>query len=436
MRSTLGGLVVVVVLLGSAPARADLHEYVKKAEPKYEWKLEKTAKSDAGTVYNLHLVSQEWQKIVWEHDLQVFVAANAKPGKTMILWNQGGKPNIGTAIMGMELSKSAQAPVAMLFGIPNQPLFDSLKEDALIAYTFVQYLKSKDESWPLLFAMVKSLVKAMDALQAFAKQEWKTDVEKFVVSGASKRGWTSWLTAAADPRVKAIAPLVIDTLNMGAQLPYQLKSFGEYSEMIADYTRAKLVPLPDTAEAKKLWMMTDPYSYRKDLKLPKFIINGNSDPYWTTDALNLYWNDLEGDKWILYIPNAGHDLQQVLDDNKKDRTRVGTGLAAFCRHMVKDAPLPKLEWKHDDSEGQMRLVVQCDPAPQGARLWVADGKTRDFRKSKWTEQKATVEKGRVTGLVEVPKEGCRAFYAELDYEIDGIQYHLSTQLRLVEKGLK
>src|SRR5438128_8293689 len=100
--------------------------------------------------------------------------------------------------------------------------------------------------------MVKSLSRAIDALHALAKQEWNIAVTHFVVSGGSKRGWTTWLTAVADPRVKALAPCVIDTLNMQAQLPHQLKSYGKYSEMITDYTKRGLVPLPDTVEAKRL----------------------------------------------------------------------------------------------------------------------------------------------------------------------------------------
>src|SRR5437762_2893112 len=139
------------------------------------------------------------------------------------------------------------------------------KDDALIAETFVRHLKTKDDSWPLLFPMVKSLVRAMDALQEFARQEWKKPVKDFIVSGGSKRGWTTWLTGAADPRVRAIAPLVIDTLNMPVQMEHQLKSFGTYSLMIKDYTERGLVPMPDTAEAKRLWSMVDPYLYRDRL---------------------------------------------------------------------------------------------------------------------------------------------------------------------------
>ncbi len=428
MRST---IVTAVLVCLPAASRADLHEYIKKPEPAFAWKLKGKQETPQGTIYDLHLVSQTWQGITWEHQLQVYQPKEAAPNKTMLLWNTGGGASPGYQFIGLEAARKVQAPVAILFHVPNQPLLEGKKEDALIAETFVRYLGTKDEGWPLLFPMTKSVIKAMDALQAFSKEEWKAPVEKFIITGGSKRGWTSWLTAATgDPRVKAIAPMVIDVLNMREQMEHQVKHFGRYSEMIHDYVDRGLVPPPDTPEAKRLWMMVDPFAYRDRLTLPKLMLLGNNDPYWTVDALNLYWDALKGDKWVTYVPNAGHNLrQQGLDGFN----RALNSLAAFTRHQIMDNPMPELKWKHDEAEGKLRLTVSADPAPKAARLWVAKAPTPDFRKAKWEEHKATVQGRQVSGVVEPPGEGFLAFYAELDYEIDGIAHQLSTQLRLAGK---
>jgi PhoPQ-activated pathogenicity-related protein len=423
-------LSVVVLLAAAAGARADLSEYIKKEEPKYSWKLKKKSTGVQGTTYELELVSQEWHDITWTHQLEVYQPRDVQPNATMLIYNTGGKPNVGTQFMGFELARKIKAPVAILYDIPNQPLFDGKKEDALIAETFVRALETKDTSWPLLFPMAKSVVKAMDALQAFSKAEWNEPVKQFVLSGASKRGWTTWLASASDSRIIAFVPLVIDTLSMTNQMDHQLKSFGQYSEMIRDYTDRKLVPLPKTEEAKKLWQIVDPYFYRDQLRQPKLLINGNNDPYWTVDALNLYWDDLKGDKWVLYVPNAGHNLQEP----DGSRLRTLNTLAAFTRYQTLGKPLPALKWKHDDADGRARLRVETTIPPAAARVWEAAAMTRDFRKAKWNESAAMVAGKTITVSTELPQEGFKTFYVEMDYEIDGLKYNLSTQLRVLEKA--
>jgi PhoPQ-activated pathogenicity-related protein len=430
-------LAILGVGLSGPAARAGLVEYVQKPDAAFKWELKGQTRQGAFTVYDLRLVSQVWEGITWEHQLQVYRPTDAAAAGTVFLWNTGGSASPGNQAFALQLAKKIRTPCAFLYHIPNQPLLDGRKEDALIAETFVRYLKTGDEDWPLLFPMVKSVVKAMDAVQALARQEWKEPVEKaFVVSGASKRGWTTWLTGAVDPRVKAIAPAVIDTLNMRAQMPYQLESYGRYSDMIADYTRAGLVPMPDTPEAKRLWSMVDPWAYRDKLTMPKCIVNGANDPYWTVDALNLYWDDLKGDKWVIYVPNAGHNLQQQTASGGRDTSRALNGLAAFARHQAADKPMPKMRWKHGEADGKLRLTVTATPAPKGARLWVAEAPTRDFRQAKWLEKAAQVEGETVVGLVEAPAQGCRAFFAELDYAIDDLPYHLSTQIRVAGTPVK
>jgi PhoPQ-activated pathogenicity-related protein len=422
---------VIAFFMASAGAhvRADLLDYVKKPDDSFSWKLKEKIDHPQGTIYDLHLVSQTWQNLKWEHQLQIYVPKGVKPTETIVLWNQGGKASVTSIVAGMEMARKANAPVAFLYGIPNQPLLDGKKEDALIAETFVRYLKTEDNNWPLLFPMVKSLTKAMDAIQAFARQEWNFVVRFFVVTGGSKRGWTTWLTAVCDPRVKAIAPMVIDTLNMQAQLPHQLKSYGRYSVMIDDYVKRDLVPMPKTARAKKLWSMVDPWVYRDKLTMPTLIINGANDPYWTVDALNLYWDDLKSPRWVEYVPNAGHNLME----NGFDPTRVANTLGAFARHQIHGVKMPTLTWKHDDPAGKPRLTVQSDPMPKIAHVWVADSATRDFRKSKWAPRRAVIGKDSLTALIDPPAEGFRVFYGEMEYQIDGMTFYLSTQVRVLEK---
>jgi PhoPQ-activated pathogenicity-related protein len=297
----------------------------------------------------------------------------------------------------------------------------------------VRYLTTKDENWPLLFPMVKSVVKAMDVLQAFGKQEWGEPMGKFIVAGASKRGWTTWLTAAIDQRIGAIAPIVIDTLNMRAQLPRQLKAFGAYSARLQPYTSRGLVPIPESPEGQRLLSMVDPWAYRDRLTLPKLIINGTNDFYWATDALNLYWNELLDKKWVIYVPNAGHDLRRQDRPGPDQMTNLIHGLAAFSRHQISGRPMPDVSWKHEDRNGKLRLTITANPKPVAARLWVAQTASKDFRAAQWTEQTAIVSDGTIVGEAAPPEKGHLAFYGELDYEIDGLKYQLSTQVRMTEE---
>jgi PhoPQ-activated pathogenicity-related protein len=419
----------------ATPAWGDLQEFVRRPESQYEWKLRDKIDNDQSgeRIYDLQFVSQVWQENKWQHQLQVYQPPGVTPSSTMFLWVTGGSARPEYVSMGMELARKSRAPVAFLYHIPNQPLLEgNLREDDLIAETFVRYLNTKDENWPLLFPMVKSVVKAMDVLQAFGKKEWNKTIDQFTVAGASKRGWTTWLTAAVDKRVGAIAPVVIDTLNMREQMSRQLQAFGAYSSQLLPYSRRGLLPIPETPAGQRLLSMVDPWAYRDRLTMPKLIINGTNDFYWATDALNLYWNGIPADKWVLYVPNAGHNLRRQDRPQPDQLNDLINGLAAFSRHQISGTPMPNLSWKHETVNGKPRLTINATPAPRDARLWIAHESTTDFRAAKWSEQKMSLSDGKIVGEVTLPDKGHLAFFGELDYEIDGLRYHLSTQVRMTE----
>jgi len=54
----------------------------------------------------------------------------------------------------------------------------------------------------------------MDIVQTFLASKNIQTNGKFVATGASKRGWTSLLITAVDPRVVANIPIVYDLINI------------------------------------------------------------------------------------------------------------------------------------------------------------------------------------------------------------------------------
>jgi PhoPQ-activated pathogenicity-related protein len=419
--------------LTATPSSADLQKYVSKPEPSFEWQVKNKIEQSGDGIYDLQFVSQVWQSKKWQHQLQIYRPAETAPSSTMFLWVTGGAATPQSVSLGMDLARKIKAPVAFVYHIPNQPLLEgNLREDDLIAETFVRYLKSRDESWPLLLPMVKSVVKAMDVLQAFGKKEWNSSMDKFIVAGASKRGWTTWLTAAVDKRVGAIAPVVIDVLNMRAQMSRQVQTLGAYSSRLTPYSSRGLLPIPETPAGRRLLNMVDPWAYRDRLTMPKLIVNGTNDFYWATDALNLYWDGIPNNKWVLYIPNAGHNLRRQDRPQREQLNDLVTNLAAFSRHQINRTPMPRLGWKHENVNGKLRLTIDANSAPTGARLWIAQSATTDFRSSQWREQEMTISGGKVIGDVTPPEKGHLAFFGELTYEIDGLHYQLSTQVRTTE----
>ena len=415
------------VVLGGPCLAGELEQYVHRDDPTFSWSAKSVHKTPGGLVTDLDLVSQTWQDIRWEHRLRVHEAAKPVYPDAMLLFITGGssdsKPGAGDEAMGLALSRLCGTRVAVLHQVPNQPLLGGKKEDTLIAETFVRYLETKDADWPLLFPMVKSAVRAMDALQAWAKEQGVPVPSKFVVAGASKRGWTTWLTGAVDRRVVGIAPMVIDTLNMPAQKEHYMEVWGKPSEQIGDYTGRGLDNSMNTPTGRLLWKMVDPYTYRDRLTLPKQIINGTNDPYWTLDALNVYWDDLKGPKSVVYLPNAGHNLGE-------HRDYALSAVGALARHAITGRPYPKLSWTHSDGDdGTLRLSVAANPPARSARAWIARAETRDFRQVRWEE--SPLAEGEKTYQIELdrPEKGFIALFGDLEFEVDGVAYHLSTQIR-------
>jgi PhoPQ-activated pathogenicity-related protein len=284
-------------------------------------------------------------------------------------------------------------------------------EDALIAYTFDQYLQTGESDWPLLLPMVKSTVRAMDAMQSIVRERWGASIESFTVSGASKRGWTAWLTAAVDKRVMAVAPMVIDVLNMRAQMEHQKETWGEVSDEIRDYAALNLPERLKTERGQQLLTMVDPFSYRQQLTRPKLILLSTNDPYWPLDALNLYWSELPGPKHVLYVPNQGHGL--------RDADRVIGGVSAVHRYAAEGKPMPETTWSFASTPAELKVQVKADREARKVLVWSAQSPTQDFRQAHWTGRQCTKEADGYACSATRGPDGYTAVFAETSFQDEG-----------------
>ena len=416
-----------------------LARYVHKADDSFAWTVRRTGKVGKTSYVELTLTSQTWREIPWKHQLFIMRPSQVDHAKDALLVIAGGRWDDSyaeppgendrlprEAVFLANAAEILQAPVAVLRQVPEQPILGGLFEDAAIAYTFDQYLRSGEEDWPLLLPMVKSAVRAMDAVQQYARQQWDLEVKRFTVTGASKRGWTTWLTAAVDPRVAALAPMVIDVLNMPQQMKHQLATWGQYSNMIADYTRRDIPQRAVTEAGKELNEIVDPYAYREHLRQPKLILLGTNDPYWPLDALNVYWDGLAGDKYVVYVPNAGHGL-----DGVEGLTRVLGGVVALHQSAQGRRTLPQLDWKMVEEDGGLTIYVRSDQKPQQVALWSATSDSRDFRQARWTSQPAEANGEGYLARLPLPEDGYAAGFVELTFD-GSLPLFLSTNVRIIE----
>lgn len=396
-----------------------LKNYLNNEDNSFKWELKDSISLGNVKGYHLLLTSQKWRQYTWRHQLTVFVPQDVKYDGALLFITGGSnkdeQPNwsksdgLWPSLAGA--AEKNKAITALIRQVPNQPLYGDLTEDALISYTLHQFKQDKDYTWPLLFPMVKSAVRAMDAVQEFSKQKSNISVNSFVISGASKRGWTTWLSSAIDDkRVKAIGPMVIDMLNMPATLDYQYKTYGEYSIQIEDYVKLGIPQGTDTPEGKAITEMIDPFSYRSNMTVPKMIFIGTNDEYWTVDAIKHYYDQLSGKNMIHYVPNVGHNLgggKQAFET-----------LSAFFGITIMNKEYPFAKWNVNATKEGVELNVNPPNTDLvEATLWFTTSSDRDFRNNLWLSKNIKLNAlPNVKAALPFPKKGYQAFYIDLKYK--------------------
>lgn len=439
--------ILLALFVVSLAVATPLDDYVARPDPSYRYDLVRTIDHPQGKIYVIDMTSQSWRseqevnRTLWQHWLTV-VVPNDVAFNTALLWITGGSndrpaPNKPDDMLA-NIALRTKSVVAELRTVPNQPLVfpddpsNQRYEDEIIAYTFDKFLKTEDPTWPLLLPMVKSAVRAMDTVQDHLGKatNGKVAIESFVVSGASKRGWTTWLTGAVDPRVCAIAPVVIDVLNMNEQMRHHFAAYGFYSPAIGDYEQMKIFDRLDTDGGTDIRNFVDPYEYRDRYAMPKFLINSSGDQFFLPDSAQFYFADLPEDKYLLYCANTDHGL---------DGSEADKALLVWYQSILTGRERPHFSWEIPEDG---HVVVTPRTQPQKATLWTAtNAEARDFRLETigkgWQSRPLTpTNAGTYDVRVPAPEEGWTAYFVELHFDSGTpLPYRFSTEIRIVPDTL-
>jgi PhoPQ-activated pathogenicity-related protein len=437
---------------GALPATTmtALDAYVAAPDPAYKFSLNSTLTGSGYIDYVVNMTSQTWRSPaevtpnVWQHWLEIIVPIVVK-SKTAVLEIGGGSssalPPTSPDSTGVLTATSLDAITVVLPDVPNEPLLfagqsSSFTEDQIVAYSFNQYLDGGDQNWPLLLPMVESAVRAMDTAQTFVSEQTSgaLQISNFIVSGASKRGWTTWLVPAVDSRIVGIVPFVFDALNFPISVPYQLDTYvgvtqdiiGGFSSALEPYTDLNIFGRLDSPEGAALDQIVDPYAYlnRPSYDIPKYLVDSTGDQFFAPDA-QLYFSDLPGENYIRYVPNTDHSLNQ----------NAVNGAINFEDALLEGLPLPQFSWSVANNGAT--IDVNSVTKPVSVTMWQATNPSnRDFRLetfgANWTSSPLTSSGGgNYVATIIPPGTGASAFFVQMVYNVDGLTLTFTTTVSTV-----
>ena len=363
-----------------------LKAYVMDGDDAYRYSLVDSLIGENWKEYRIKMVSGTWltqdevDATEWWHWLNIIIPEDISENESMMIIGGGSTYDSVCPQADDWLIQAALATgsiISHVSNIPFQPIDfkqdekEARYEDDLIAYGWRQYLESgaSDDKleWLARFPMTRAVVRAMDVVEEVSSREG-TPVDGFFVTGASKRGWTTWTTAAVDERVIGMAPIVIDLLNIVPSFEHHWRCYGEWSPAVSEYVEEGIMDWMGSEEFNKLLATVGPYSFVDQLSLPKLLINATCDEFFVTDSWQFYWDDLKGASYLQYVPNGNHGLRGSYQP---------TSLISFYNTVITGAAFPRFNWSISDDT----IFIQVDPgADYSIHKWEAVNESdRDFR---------------------------------------------------------
>jgi len=216
--------------------------------------------------------------------------------------------------------------------------------------------------WMPRLPMVKSTYQIMTAVQEFIEEKEIAKIEGWVVTGASKRGWTSSMVAATNcttcpAKVLGVAPMVPIVPNIIRDVHTQWQSYNGFTFAFHDYIDADVTTYVDTDAFAMAMNITDPYAYfnkKAFADIPKFFIVSSDDEFMSMEWTNTYYDKIPGEKHLLIVPNSEHSLVTGFYD-------IYSSLGTFVRSLQRGyTKRPTFDYSVDRESGQISVTIPTD----------------------------------------------------------------------------
>ncbi len=392
---------------------------------------------EGGQRRSFMLQSQYWpnaqQGAMWRHRVQLLQPDVPQSGPALLVINngvayEGSGRATGAAddfpddvletmvrTLGMAIVSIADVPPQAM-ALPEDPSVRA--EDDLVAASWRRYLDDPVDHahWPLHVPMAEAAVRAMD----LADRELPVAQRpSYVVTGASKRAWVSWLLPLVDERVSHIAPFVID-MNWQALAPHIGQAYGgRWPIALHPYVRHGITDAIGSEGFNDLMHIVDPYTYLQGphaarLALPKLLVNASGDDFFPPDGTEHYLSALPGLTTLRVAPNSDHGgIRRFSTDS----------LVPALRRWRTGRTLPQVRAQWRPADALLRVHTGSE-RPRRATLWQAhNAEARDFRHACGIVYKAhavELNDGAVPDVpLPAPASGWTASFVELHYD-DGM----------------
>lgn len=437
-----------------------VEKYVKFDDGSFTWGVrgEPEPGETNGVRYNIVYVtlsSQAWMakesgKNAWYHSLAVIVpesltTKSKQAGHAIVFIEKGLHPK--TAV---EMATRTGAMAVVIADVPNKVNFPmmgktDMHEEDLKAWSWHQFASDASHpEWPIEMPDVKAVVRAMDATVALTKEAGALTnmpkVDRFILTGHSKRGMAAWMAGAVDRRVEAIIPLDI-SLNLQGSGEEQVQDYGGIPPRALPYRNEGALNM--TLEQKnRSFAIIDPLNYISRLTMPKMAMFAGKDEFFPPDVTRTWWGSVPDPKTLYVFGNSWHRPFDLEGERGNPMNKYFDTAEAFVSGLLLGKPIPEIKWTIDSKTGAINVKQVSEHTPTSVKLWsaqTAGGSRRDFRSATWKETGDLSPLSNGDGLAwgaSIPAQGSRwiGFYIAFEYEAPrpgGSPIRMTTEVSVV-----